>query len=98
VKRETRYDYAAAVAVSRTRSQAAGDGGARFMRRNAEPGGHIEQDCFDVAVGQCLSRDEAPETKSGQIQAGVALTDRCTQELLFFRSQGCGGVAATLAS
>ena len=79
--------------ASHTRSQTAGDRGARFMWRNAESGGHIEQHRFHVAVSQCLSRDETSEAKSGQIQAGVALTDRCIQELVFFRSQCRGGIA-----
>src|SRR5207237_416999 len=84
--------------ASHTRPKTAGDGGASFVRRNAEAGGDIEEHRFHVAVGQCLCRDEASETKCRQIQSRVALTDWCIEELLFFRLQCRGSVATVWCS
>jgi hypothetical protein len=55
------------VRASYTCAKTAGDGRASFVRRNAESGGYIEQDGFDVAVGQCFSCDETSETERREV-------------------------------
>jgi hypothetical protein len=57
----------ALVRASYTGAKTAGDGRASFVRRNAESGGYIEQDGFDVAVGQCFSCDETSETERREV-------------------------------
>ena len=80
--------------ASYTCAKTAGDGRASFLWRNAKPCGHIEQHGFYIAVRQSLGRDEPSETERGEVQSGVALTDRCVQELLFFRRERRGSIAA----
>jgi hypothetical protein len=60
--------------ASHAGSKSAGDRCARFVGRNAESGGDIEQHRFDIAVGQCFGGDEASETERGEVESGVALT------------------------
>ena len=79
--------------ASYTCAKTAGDGRASFVRRNAESGGYIEQDGFDVAVGQRFSCDETSETECREVQSRVALPDRCLQELSFFRGECRRGTA-----
>jgi len=62
--------------ASRAGAQAAGDRRASFMRRHAESGGYIEQDGLNVAVGECLGRNEATKAKCSEVQSSVALADR----------------------
>ena len=79
--------------ASHTCAKTAGDGRASFVRRNAESGGFIEQDGFDVAVGQCFSCDETSETERREVQSGVALPDRCIEKLSFFGGECRRGIA-----
>jgi hypothetical protein len=81
--------------ASQSSSETTGDGGASFVRGNPEACGYIEQNGFHIAVRQRLTRDKASEPKSSEVQSGIALTYRRTEELSFFRSESRRGIAAT---